>query len=93
MMEGIGLLLIIVLGVLFVIFATAKLKLHPFMSLLIAAFGIGIFAGIPLTKVVESVNEGFGGLMGSKGLVIVFGTIIGVILRNPVLHFKWRKWC
>jgi GntP family gluconate:H+ symporter len=82
MMEGIGLILIIVLGVLFVILATAKFKLHPFMSLLFAAFAIGIFAGIPLLEVVDAVNDGFGGLMGSIGLVIVFGTIIGVILEK-----------
>ncbi len=81
-MEGFGLVLLIVVGVLFVIFATAKLKLHPFLSLIIAAFGIGIVSGLPLTEVVNSVNDGFGGLMGSIGLVIVFGTIIGVILEK-----------
>ncbi len=81
-MEGFGLILLIVVGVLFVIFATAKLKLHPFLSLLIAAFGIGILAGLPLSEVIDSVNGGFGGLMGSIGLVIVFGTIIGVILEK-----------
>src|SRR5699024_1576024 len=81
-MEGFGLILLIILSVAFVIFATAKLKLHPFISLIIAAFGIGIIAGLPLSEVVESVNGGFGGLMGSIGLVIVFGTIIGVILEK-----------
>lgn len=81
-MEGFGLILLIVIGVLFVILAIAKLKLHPFLSLIIAAFGIGIFAGLPLSDVVGSVNGGFGGLMGSIGLVIVFGTIIGVILEK-----------
>ncbi|WP_404405153.1 GntP family permease [Jeotgalibacillus malaysiensis] len=81
-MEGIGLIIVITLGVLFVIFATAKLKLHPFLSLLIAAFGIGIVAGLPLATVIEAVNGGFGGLMGGIGLVIVFGTIIGVILEK-----------
>ncbi|MEC5423031.1 GntP family permease [Virgibacillus sp. C22-A2] len=81
-MEGFGLILLIIFGVLFIVFATAKLKLHPFLSLLIAAFGIGIFAGLPLSEVVDAVNGGFGGLMGSIGLVIVFGTIIGVILEK-----------
>lgn len=81
-MEGFALILLIVLGVIFIVFATAKLKLHPFLSLLIAAFSIGIIAGFPLAEVVEAVNGGFGGLMGSIGLVIVFGTIIGVILEK-----------
>ncbi|UFT98664.1 GntP family permease [Radiobacillus kanasensis] len=81
-MEGFGLIIVITLGVLFVIFATAKLRLHPFLSLLFAAFGIGIIAGLPLADVVAAVNNGFGGLMGGIGLVIIFGTIIGVILEK-----------
>lgn len=81
-MEGLGLVLIIVLGVLFVILATAKFKLHPFLSLLISAFAIGILSGMPLGDVVTAVNDGFGGLMGGIGLVIVFGTIIGIILEK-----------
>ncbi|WP_226037048.1 GntP family permease [Aquibacillus saliphilus] len=81
-MEGYGLILVIVFGVLFVIFATAKLRLHPFISLIIASFAIGIIAGLPLADVVEAVNGGFGGLMSSIGLVIIFGTIIGVILEK-----------
>ncbi|MFQ3544555.1 GntP family permease [Halobacillus rhizosphaerae] len=81
-MDGFGLILVIVVGVLFVIVATAKFNLHPFLSLLIGAFGIGIVAGLPLSDVVEAINGGFGGLMGGIGLVIVFGTIIGVILEK-----------
>lgn len=81
-MDGIGLILIIIAGVFFVIVATAKFNLHPFLSLLIAAFAIGISSGMPLPDVVEAVNGGFGGLMGGIGLVIVFGTIIGVILEK-----------
>lgn len=80
--QGIGLIVLILLGVVFIVFATARLKLHPFLSLLIVAFAIGIFAGLPLTEVVEAVNGGFGSLMGNIGLVITFGTIIGVILEK-----------
>ncbi|MCU9613006.1 GntP family permease [Caldibacillus lycopersici] len=81
-MEGFGLILLIILAVLFVVFATAKWKLHPFLSLIFAAFALGIIAGLPLTEVINAVNGGFGGLMSSIGLVIVFGTIIGVILEK-----------
>jgi gluconate:H+ symporter, GntP family len=81
-MEGWGLLFVILLGVLFIIYATAKLKLHPFLSLLVSAFGVGILAGLPLADVVNAINSGFGGLMGGIGLVIIFGTIIGVFLEK-----------
>jgi GntP family gluconate:H+ symporter len=82
MVEGPLLFLIILLGVAFIIMASSKFKLHPFLSLLLAAFGVGIAAGIPLQGVVEAVNNGFGGLMGYIGIVIVAGTIIGTILER-----------
>ncbi|SIS42517.1 GntP family permease [Salimicrobium flavidum] len=81
-MEGLGLVFIIVLGVILVIVATAKFNLHPFLSLIVTAFIIGIFSSLTLSEVVEAVNNGFGGLMGGIGLVIVFGTIIGIILEK-----------
>jgi len=76
------LLFIILLGVIFIVLATAVLKIHPFLALLFSAFFVGIASGMPLTTVVEHVNAGFGGLMTSIGLVIVAGTIIGVILEK-----------
>ena len=81
-MQGPWLFLVILLGVGFIVFATAKLKLHPFLSLLLAAFGVGLLAGLPLPDVIEAVNGGFGGLMGYIGIVIVAGTIIGTILER-----------
>ncbi|SNS89694.1 GntP family permease [Bacillus sp. OK838] len=37
---------------------------------------------MPLDQIVENINGGFGGLMTSIGLVIVFGSIIGTILEK-----------
>ncbi|GAB3526615.1 GntP family permease [Pontibacter brevis] len=82
MVQGPLLFLILLLGVGFIVLATAKFKLHPFLSLLIAAFAVGIAAGLPLNKVVAAVNEGFGGLMSYIGIVIVAGTVIGKILEK-----------
>ncbi|WAH37791.1 GntP family permease [Alicyclobacillus dauci] len=82
MVHGPLLFVIIVLGVLFIVFATAKWRLHPFLSLIVAAFGVGICSGMPLSDVVKNVNNGFGGLMGSIGIVIVCGTIIGTIMER-----------
>lgn len=82
---------IILLGVLLIVFATAVLKVHPFISLIAAAFFVGIAAGLPLTDVVRFVNEGFGGLMTSIGLVIVAGTIIGVILEKSGAAYRMAE--
>lgn len=85
------LFLIILIGVLFIVFATAKLKLHPFLALLISSFFVGIAAGMPLLTVVESINTGFGGLMTSIGIVIVAGTIIGIILEKSGAAYRMAE--
>jgi len=85
------LLFIILLGVIFIVLATAVLKIHPFLALLFSAFFVGIASGMPLTTVVEHVNAGFGGLMTSIGLVIVAGTIIGVILEKSGAAYRMAE--
>ncbi|MDV2582756.1 GntP family permease [Alkalibacillus haloalkaliphilus] len=90
-MEGLGLVIVIVASVLLVIGLTAKFNMHPFLSLIIAAFLLGIFAGLPLSEVVEAVNTGFGGLMSGIGLVIVFGTIIGVLLEKTGAAYRMAE--
>ena len=82
---------VIILSVALVVLLTAVFKVHPFLSLLIGAFFMGIAAGMPLLDVVESVNDGFGGLMKSIGIVIVAGTIIGVILEKSGAAYRMAE--
>jgi GntP family gluconate:H+ symporter len=82
------LVLLLLLSIAFIVFATAYLKLHPFLALLLTAFAFGIASGMPLADVVKSVNEGFGGTIGSIGIVILAGTIIGVFLKKSGGAFR-----
>ncbi|HSI66762.1 MAG TPA: GntP family permease [Planococcus sp. (in: firmicutes)] len=82
---------IIALSVVLVVLLTAVFKVHPFLSLLFGAFFIGIASGMPLADVASSVTEGFGALMAGIGLVIVFGTIIGVILEKSGAAFRMAE--
>jgi GntP family gluconate:H+ symporter len=50
--------------------------------LLAAAFLFGLFSGMPLEKIIETINSGFGGTIGSIGIVILAGIIIGAFLEN-----------
>ncbi|MBX7257042.1 MAG: GntP family permease, partial [Candidatus Hydrogenedentes bacterium] len=76
------LIALLVLSIVFIVIATAKLKLHPFLALLAAAFGFGICANMPLKDVVSSVNTGFGNTVGAIGIVILAGSIIGSFLEQ-----------
>ena len=77
-----NLLLIFLAVILFIVIATTKFGLHPFLTLLSASFITAFAFGLPMVEVVQVVNTGFGGILGYIGLVIVFGTIIGVILEK-----------
>lgn len=81
----------IILSVVLIVVLTAVFKVHPFLSLLAGAFFVGITSGMPLLTVVENVNEGFGGLMKGIGLVIVAGTIIGVILEKSGAAYRMAE--
>lgn len=85
------LFVIILLGVLMVVFATAKLKLHPFLALILSSFFVGIASGMPLLDVVVNINTGFGSLMTSIGIVIVAGTMIGVILERSGAAYRMAE--
>ena len=65
-----------------IVFATAKLKLNPFITLLLAAFIAAFAYGLPLRDIETTIRGGFGSIMGNIGLVIVLGTVIGVILER-----------
>ena len=83
------LLILLLLSVVFIIIATTRLKLHPFLALLIAAFGYGILCRkMSLEQVVESVNAGFGGTIGYIGIVILAGAVIGTFLEKSGGAYK-----
>ncbi|MBI1389841.1 MAG: GntP family permease [bacterium] len=65
-----------------IVVSTARWRVHPFLALLAAAFGFGLISGMDPLKVVDAVNQGFGSVAGGIGVVIVAGTIIGVILER-----------
>lgn len=68
--------------IIFIIVATAKLKWHPFLVLILSAFLVALLYQVPIATVPKTIAEGFGNILGYIGLVIVFGTIIGLILEK-----------
>ncbi|MDH1264648.1 GntP family permease [Pseudomonas sp. GD03944] len=76
------LVLILVALIAFIVLSTTRLKLHPFLALLAAAFIAGFAYQVPHGEIVKTITAGFGGILGYIGIVIVLGTIIGVILER-----------
>ena len=68
--------------IVFIVASTTVGKLHPFVALLLAAFGYGVFTGMPVDQLLDSINEGFGDTIAYIGIVIVAGSIIGTFLQR-----------
>jgi H+/gluconate symporter and related permeases len=82
MLSGISLLVVIFLAVVFIIITASVFKLHPFLSLLLATLLTGLVVGVPLKQILDAVNQGFGNLLGSIGLVVILGSMIGIVLEK-----------
>ncbi len=75
-------ILYLIIAVLCIVVLTTKLKVHPFLALLIISIAYGIFAGMPFQDITTAINDGFGGTLGKIGLIIVLGVIIGAFLEH-----------
>jgi len=77
-----GLILILLSVIAFIVIATSRFKLHPFLTLILASFLTAFAYGLPSNEIAKTITGGFGGILGYIGLVIVLGTIIGTILEK-----------
>jgi len=80
--QGIGLLILLLGAIAFIVIMTAKVRLHPFLVLLLASLGVGLIAGLPAPQVVNAITGGFGSTLSGIGIVIAAGTIIGFIMEK-----------
>lgn len=76
------LIVILLVAIGFIVLSTSKWKLHPFLALLIAAYGIAFSVGMKYLEIAKTITTGFGGILAYIGIVIVLGTIIGVVLEK-----------
>lgn len=81
-MHGYLLIGLLIAAIIFIVYSTARVKLHPFLALLLACFGVGLLSGLPASDTIEAITEGFGSTLGSIGIVIAAGTIIGSLLEK-----------
>jgi gluconate:H+ symporter, GntP family len=88
MPEGLWLVFVLIISVLFIILGTTRLKIHPFVVLLLASYLAGALAGLPLENIALYITRGFGDIMAYIGIVIVLGTIIGTVLEKSNAAIK-----
>ncbi len=79
--SGSQMILGLVIAVALLIFLVLRTKVHAFLALIIAASVAGIVGGMTPPKVASSITTGFGNTLGSIGIVIGFGVMMGRILE------------
>lgn len=72
----------VVVAILLLLALITVLRIHPFIALLLTAFWVGLFAGMPLLKIAEAVQAGFGNTLGFIGIVLGVGTMLGKLLEE-----------
>ncbi len=75
-------LIALVVVVILMVVAASKFKFHPFLSLLLAAIVMGFVGGLSESEITTTLMNGFGKTLGSIGIIIAFGTIIGAYLEK-----------
>ena len=69
------------IGIVCLIYMIMKTKIHTFLALIIATVIVGIIGGIGYQQIVASITKGFGGTLGSIGIIIGFGVMMGQLFE------------
>ncbi|MCI6060274.1 MAG: GntP family permease [Dorea sp.] len=93
-LSGERMLLGLAIGIVVLIFLVLKTKVQAFLALIICTVIVGVIGGMPLINttievdgvqktfgIVNSITSGFGGTLGSIGIIIGFGVMMGQIFE------------
>lgn len=82
MVSGEIALVLLLVAVAAIVVLTGRYKVNAFFVLVMVAFAYGLSIGLPPLEVVKLVREGFGGTLTNIGIVIIAGTIMGLVLER-----------
>ncbi len=70
------------IGVCILFILIIRLKLQPFIALLISSILVGIFSGVAPLEIMNTVKEGMGSTLGFVAVVVGLGAMFGAILEH-----------
>jgi gluconate transporter len=74
-------LLVLICSIALILILTIKVQLHAFVALLAASLFVGFATGMPLAKILTSVQSGIGGFLGMLAPVLALGAIVGKMME------------
>ena len=75
-------LLIVISGILLLFILIAGLKLNAFISFIIVCLLVGIFQGMELESIVQSIQNGIGSTLGFLVMILGFGAMLGKLVAE-----------
>lgn len=95
-MSSAYIILIVIIGVSMLLLMVLRFKLSAFVSLLITSIFVGILAGMPLSMISASIQEGMGNTLGFVATVVGLGAIFGQMLESSggakaLAHYLLKK--
>lgn len=82
MFSDIAPLLIVAVAIILLLGLIMWLKLNTFVSLIITAIVTGIMLGMPLSKVIATIETGMGSTLGHIALIFGLGAMLGKLLAD-----------
>ncbi|WP_324715822.1 gluconate:H+ symporter [Carboxydochorda subterranea] len=79
--AGWQLIAALIVGVAVLVYLILKTRVHAFLALILASALTGLLAGMDPVAVGKSITNGFGNTLGSIGIVIGFGVMMGRLLE------------
>lgn len=73
-------LLILILGIVALFVLIIGVRLNAFLSLILVCLGVGWAEGLPIIKLVDSIEAGIGGTLGHLAIVISLGAMLGKLM-------------
>jgi gluconate:H+ symporter, GntP family len=80
--SDLRLVLAAILGIAAVVVLITWLKVHPFLALILGSLLLGVVAGLAFTDTIASFQTGVGATVGSVGVLIALGAMIGGLLAE-----------
>ena len=82
MLTGTALIIVFIAAIVLLIVSISKWGVHPFLAIMGIALALAVAIGIPLDTIPTTIGKGFSSIFASIGIVIILGTIIGIILEK-----------
>lgn len=81
-MSTVELLSVTLISVVCLFLFVLRFKIHAFISLILISILVGLFTGMHFEEVINSIQEGMGGILGFIAVVVGIGAIFGEILQD-----------